>query len=244
MYIQWGGYGIYLIMPEPTIVEYVKNNVFWVSEIDSYSVADYAYSQLGKPDAPQELRALCAELLRYGAAAQTFKGLKTDFLADSMMTAPQRELLGDLNAVEFGDHNRLLGDLEATQVTWVGKSLILDTKVTARFVLDTSGLKGEVDTLTLRVTYTDVQGSTKTVLVEEPEAYGEIATYYSFDFSGLLASELRSVLTVAAYMGDTQVSEALEYSIDTYGAGKIGTLGTLCRALLSYSDSAKAFFQG
>ncbi|MBR6826301.1 MAG: hypothetical protein IKM59_07115, partial [Oscillospiraceae bacterium] len=66
---------------------------------------------------------------------------------------------------------------------------------------------------------------------------------YSFDFDGLLAAELRTVLSAAVYAGDTRLSNTLEYSVDTYCKGKPGTLGTLCQALMAYADSSKAYFE-
>mgnify|MGYP003308154046 CR=1 FL=1 len=62
------------------------------------------------------------------------------------------------------------------------------------------------------------------------------------DFDGLLAAELRTVLYATAYMGETPVSNTITYSVDTYGNGRTGALGALCKALMAYSDCAKDFF--
>lgn len=51
------------------------------------------------------------------------------------------------------------------------------------------------------------------------------------------------MLDVAVYAGDTQLSQTLRYSPDTYGSNKPEQLKYLCRVLLAYSDSAKVFFQ-
>ena len=50
------------------------------------------------------------------------------------------------------------------------------------------------------------------------------------------------VLTAQVYEGDTPVSNSTVFSADTYGNGKTGLLGDLCKALFAYSDSAKAYF--
>jgi hypothetical protein len=47
---------------------------------------------------------------------------------------------------------------------------------------------------------------------------------------------------VAVYEGDTQISDSMCYSADNYGIGKSGTLLDLCKCLVAYSDSAKAYF--
>ncbi|MBP3413548.1 MAG: hypothetical protein J6K89_09845 [Oscillospiraceae bacterium] len=214
----------------------------YYSETDRYSIAQYAYTQLGKTGISPQLQTLCAELLRYGSAAQSFKGYRTAALADGAMTEEQRALLSDLTEVSFGSHNRQLGELSEPTIGWKGKALLLDSKVTLRYVIDTTGYTGRIQDLSLRVSYEDHSGEEKTVLLTDPKVYGSGAGLYSFDFDSLLAAELRTVLYAAVYAGDTQLSDTLEYSVDTYGNNKTGTLGTLCRALMAYSDSAKAFF--
>ncbi len=219
-----------------------KGDVSYVSNPDTYSVAQYAYSQLGKTGISESLKALCANLLHYGSAAQTFKAYRTDALADEAMTTVQEAYLTELDAVIFGNNNRDLGDLASPRVQWAGKTLLLDSKVTLRYVVDVSGYTGNAEELSLRVSYKDFSGTEKTVVLASPQPYGGTAGWYSFEFDGLLAAELRSVLHAAVYAGDTQLSNTLEYSVDTYGNNKTGTLETLCRALMAYSDAAKAFF--
>ena len=219
-----------------------KGQDAYVSKTDTYSVAQYAYSQLGKVGISESLKALCANLLRYGAAAQSYKGYRTDALADERMTATQKAYLTALDTVTYGNYNRDLTDLSAPKVLWVGKALLLDSKVTLRYVVDASGFSGQAEDLTLRITYKDHSGATKTAVVSHPQTYGSVAGRYSFDFDGLLAAELRTVLHAAVYSGSTRLSTTLEYSVDTYGNNKTGALDTLCRALMAYSDTAKAFF--
>ena len=215
----------------------------YCSPEDLYSIADYAYGQMEKSTASQVLKTLCAELLRYGSAAQSYKGYRTDALADRAMTAEQRSYLQDPDTVLFGSCNRVLDDLADPAVTWAGKSLDLGSKVTIRFIVNLSGYTGAPSDLTLRLSYVDQEGGTQTALLTDPVLYREGTPYYAFDFSGLTATELRTTLTGAVYSGDTQVSPTLEYTADTYGNGKTGALKTLCAALFSYSDGAAAYFR-
>ena len=127
-------------------------------------------------------------------------------------------------------------------ITWAGKSLSLESKVVMKFVMDIGTYKGNVEDLVLHVTYEDYQGKEQTALVTGPAAYGTSGTRYAFDFDGLLAAELRSVVKVAVYQGETQLSPTLCYSADTYGNNRTGNLLNLCKALVAYSDSARAFF--
>ena len=219
-----------------------KDGQEYLSKVDTYSVSQYAYSQLNKEGTPEKLKALCADLLRYGKEAQIYKSYRTDSLADASMTEENKAYLSDVEAVAFGNTNKTLTDLESPQITWAGKSLILDSKVCLKFIFSASKYSGSVDGLTLRVSYTDTYGAEKALTLADPELYNEKLGYYAFTFDSLLAAELRSVVSVQVYAGDAPVSYTLQYSADTYGNNKTGTLLELCKALFAYSDSARAYF--
>ena len=209
---------------------------------DEYSIATYAYAQLRKDYAPAALKALCADLLRYGAKAQIYKNYRTDELADAQMTEAQQSYLTELDTVSFANVKSQLNDCANIQAKWSGVGLDLQSKVTVRFVVDCSGYGEDVSDLALAVSYTNIRGEQVTVMVENPQPYYGSQSYYVFDFDGLLAAELRSVLSACVYADGVKVSNTLTYSPDTYGNGKTGDLLTLCRALVAYSDSAKAYF--
>ncbi len=220
-----------------------KNGATYISKEDLYSVGAYAYSQLNKAAASDCLKTLCADLLRYGAAAQTYKGYRTQALADAAMTDAQKAYLSDLNAVSFGSNNQILGDVSEPEVTWAGKTLMLDSKVGVKFVLNASNYSGSIEGLSLRVSYRSYTGEEKSAVLTKLEPYPTGNGWYSFTFDGLIAAELRQVLSAAVFEGERQVSPTLCYSADTYGNNKTGTLLALCKALFAYSDSALAYFQ-
>ena len=219
-----------------------KDGTDYTSTEDIYSVATYAYSQLNKDSTTQKLKVLCAELLRYGSSAQVFKSYRTDALADIAMTQAHRDYLTDLQRVTFSTTNRVVEDLTAPSVTWAGKALNLESKVSLRFIINTANYGGDPETLRLHVTYTDYAGMELTVVLDNCTLYNSNLSYYAFTFDGLLAAELRSDVSVAVYAGNTRVSQTLEYNASTYGNNKTGVLGTLCQALFAYSDAAKAQF--
>jgi hypothetical protein len=185
---------------------------------------------------------LCADLLRYGTEAQVFKSYRTDALADGAMTEAHRAWLSDVEAVTFGNNNRTLADLENPAITWAGKSLNLESKVSLKYVFALSTYTGAVEDLTMKVHYVNHAGETVEAVLTDPVLYNESKNTYSFTFDGLLAAELRTVLDVAIYRGDVRLSQTLRYSADTYGNNRTGQLLILCKALFAYSDSAKAYF--
>ena len=205
-------------------------------------MATYAYYQLNNATAADKLKTLCANLLRYGAAAQTYKGYRTDALVDSAMTDAHRAYLTDLDTVTFGNNNQNLSDLDNPTVQWVGKTLLLDSKITLRYVVNMANYTGKIEDLSLRVRYTNYKGEEVTAVVTGAQPYGTTAGRYSFDFDGLLAAELRCAVSAAVYAGDTRLSGTMIYSVDSYGSNFDGTLGDLCKSMLAYSDVALAYF--
>ena len=221
-----------------------KDGQVYFSAMDDYSIADYAYSQMNKANMPVSLKVLCADLLRYGAKAQIFKAYRTDNLAYAAMTEAHKAFLSDMETVTFGNTNVTLNDLPGASVAWAGKALDLNSKVTLKFIFNPTNYKGSIEDLTLRLTFTAINGETKTVILENAELYNAERNYYAFSFDGLLAAELRTVVSAQVYAGNTPVSATLQYSADTYGNNKTGTLLDLCKALFAYSDSAKTYFAG
>ncbi len=225
-----------------SVLHLIKGDETFTSVEDDYSIACYAYTTLNKPEATDSIKTLCANLLRYGSLAQLYKNYQTDALADEEMTEIHKSYLTDTDTVAFGSNNRLLGDVAEPAITWSGKSMILDSKVTVVYVLNTNGYEGSLEDLRLRVTYEAIDGTTTELELEDLQVYNEATGLYSFKLDTLLAAELRAVVSATVYSGETQVSETLCYSADTYGNGKTGTLAELCKALFAYSDSARAFF--
>ena len=221
-----------------------KDGAMYKSNVDTYSVATYAYSSLDNPGRPESLKVLCANLLRYGANAQSYKSYRTNALADSKMTDAHKAYLTALDSVVFDTINKANEDMTDPSVSIIGKSLNLDSKVTLKFIVELKTYTGDVNDLTVVVNYTDINGVAKSATLTDPQAYDPAKNRYSFEFDGLLAAELRQPLTVAVYSGSTRLSGTIEYSASTYGTGKQGALKTLCQALMAYSDAAKAYFAG
>ena len=219
-----------------------KGGVLYCSNMDSFSVADYAYGMLNSASVNAKIKTVCANLLRYGSAAQTYKSYRTNALVDANMTAAHKAYLTDLNSVALGNTSKQLGDLSNPTVVWLGKTLVLDSKVTVKYVVNVANFTGDASKLSLRVRYTDINGGAKEVVLTNGEIYNNNSNFYAFNFDKLTAAELRTVMSVAVLNGSTQVSETLQFSVDTYGNSISGNLLTLCKAMLAYSDAAKAQF--
>ncbi len=217
-----------------------KDGKVYVSPLDEYSVVTYVTNML-KKDLPEAFRKVCVNLLRYGAASQIYKGHNTDNLADASLTEEQRNLLTDLATVEFGNNNSTLEDLPNATVRFAGKTLVLDSTVAIKIVVDASAFAGTEKDLELRVKFTNTDGEEE-VLTSQATVYNAAKKQYMFVVDQLTAAELREVLECRVYAGDEAVSQTMLYSADTYGNGKSGALLDLCKALFAYCDVAKAYF--
>ena len=220
-----------------------KDGIEYISTTDSYSIATYAYNQLNKEGSADSLRKLCSDLLRYGTAAQIWKGYRLDHLASANMTEAHKSYLTDLNSVRFNSNKDTLKDLTDPTITWYGKALSLENKVVIRFVFNTAKYTGSISDLTLRISYKDASGKTITQVLTEAEKYSAGSSYYAFDVDVLTAAQMRTVVSAAVYAKGVRLSQTTQYSIDTYGNNKSGTLLTLCQAMVAYGDSAAAYFK-
>ena len=227
-----------------SVLHLTKGDEVYISPEDNYSIAYYAYAMMNRENASTLVKTLCANLLRYGSAAQIYKNYHTDCLADEEMTEEQKTYLTDLDTVTFGSANAILSDLENPAISWVGKTLNLESKVSMKYVFSKGSYTGELSDLTLHVSYENTRGEPVSQILSDAEVYNASVGYYAFTLDTLLAAELRSVVSVQIYAGDTPVSCTLQYSADTYGNNKTGALLDLCKALFAYSDSAKAYFAG
>ena len=220
----------------------VKDYTVYESEGIAYSVATYALSQLNKSNTSKELKTLCANLLRYGSLAQQYKIYRTYALADEAMTAEHKAYLTELSSVTFANNYLEIGTPESPSFLWNGKGLDLDTRVgiVLRVQKLDRTLHDNTWKLVVRYRNKDDEQISYEITADKAEI---VEDRYTFTLSCLDASELRNILTVTVCDETGQsLSSTLIYSADTYGNGKTGLLGDLCKALFAYSDSARAFF--
>ena len=212
-----------------------------VYDLGEYSVATYAYTMMGKETTPENVKILCANLLRYGAKAQLYKEYKADDLPDAGLSAEQRAYLTDLNSVEFGERRPVLSDLEGATVTWAGSSMSLDSTISVKLVVNVSKYAGDPSELELHATFINIKGVEESVVLN-PTLYNEKLNLYAFTITQLNAAELRSELTCRVYANGEAVSQTKLHCADNYGNNKTGTILELCQALFAYVDCAKAVF--
>ena len=195
-------------------------------ELDTrdYSVLTYCKNMMGEGDA--KLDKLLADLINYGVELQKALGqepLDTTELDLSAATATDRELVSKLQFVGEPDN----------AATWKSASLILNDAVTVRLTFKT-----ELDISNVTVEIQAAGNTWNLVPVKDESAEN---TYY-VDFNGLNAAQMSEEIYAEVNDGDTAVSCALLYSVETYAYNKQATnLGNLVKAMMKYGDSAAAY---
>ena len=224
----------------------MRDDMCYVSHGDRYSVCEYAMAQMNKDNASAKLKTLCANLLRYGALAQSYKSYRSDALADRYMTEQHRSYLTALDSVTFSNNQLELSNGSGLPFTWIGKGLNLGSRVGLTFRFREKSGTASYEDWRIRVQYRDGKGQLCTCEIPEEDVIETVENgvkYYSFTFSDLSVCELRNVVCFTVVGTDnTLLSSNLIYSAESYCYGKTGTLGDVCKALFAYSDSARAFF--
>ena len=209
----------------------------YTSDTTFYSVAQYAYNQLANDDASDSLRTLLVDMLNYGTEAQLYKG-ETGNLANSMLTEEQKAL-ASADDVELGDDYKMTeGEVAVPAVIMKSGALVLDDSVVIRVYFAAS----DITNLTIKVTGAGKEWTLDASRIQKKE---NDESYY-VDFGHLNPAQMREAISFTAYIGENQVSETVQYSIESYAYSKIvknpdETLIDLLKSMIRYGDAASAY---
>ncbi|MBQ8884778.1 MAG: hypothetical protein IJY62_00165 [Clostridia bacterium] len=214
------------------------------SQVDTYSVKEYAYNRLAASD-DQAFKTLLVDMLNYCAAAQVYFDVNADNLVNADLTAEQ-QALATAGEVSVSD-NSAVTVLNGATAQIVGKSIVFNDSVEVKLYMDLSGVANRAN-VTVKVTYTDAMGEEQTVEKAASEFVYDSATgYYTVKLDGLNAAEMRVVFEATVFDGTTAISDTISYSVETYVYNRLNAstdeaFKALIRELIKYSDSAKAYF--
>ena len=224
-----------------TSVLYATKNEENVQFEKEYSIAEYCYNQLAKEEvqANEKLRTLLVDMLNYGAASQNYTGYNTANLVNADLDDAQKGW-GTSGAPTLTDSlNTAAKTVENATATWIGAALRLTDRVEMKFIIDTASIDG------LTVKFTNAAGDVEHATVASDTFERRAAGGYYVYFDGFDASQMREVVYVTAYNGDTAVSNTIAYSVETYAYAKqnssVPNLGALVIAMMKYGNAAKAY---
>ncbi len=214
----------------------------------TYNPIDYCYYIAGNESSNEKLRTVCADLIKFAAAAQIHFSYNTAHMADEKWTAALDAIATQGDAALSGE--KVITPLEGQSVTITNYSLDISGRTGINFYVRPDAGQA-LETLTLEATYEDMKGQTQTVIVPGSQ-FGPLYNAkvgYLVTVSAMNAAEMQSVVT--AVVKDQQgnvVSNSYATSIAAYAKticdrGTNQSLIPLVKAMVIYGNAARAFFE-
>ena len=225
-------------------LHFVYDGAAYSRDLGTHDLKQYALGRL-RNSASEDYRTLMADLLSYGAAAQTYLGYRNDAPVNVDLNDTEKALTNRAYAPLTGAQDD--GDTGTYPAAITQKEFCLGDKIALYLATDLDK-DSDLSDVTLRIRYTDRLGNAVERRVSGATfAYSETAGGYTVYFDELKASELRSVLTLTLVRGGTQISRTVQYSFDTYveslfAAGIDPAYKALLENTLRYADSARKYF--
>ena len=225
-------------------LHFVYDGAAYSRDLGTHDLKQYALGRL-RNSASGDYRTLMADLLSYGAAAQTYLGYRNDAPVNVDLNDTEKALTNRAYAPLTGAQDD--GDTGTYPAAITQKEFRLGDKIALYLATDLDK-DSDLSDVTLRIRYTDRLGNAvKRQVSGATFAYSEAAGGYTVYFDELKASELRSVLTLTLVRGGTQISRTVQYSFDTYveslfAAGIDPAYKALLENTLRYADSARKYF--
>ena len=225
-------------------LHFVYDGAAYSRDLGTHDLKQYALGRL-RNSASEDYRTLMADLLSYGAAAQTYLGYRNDAPVNVDLNDTEKALTNRAYAPLTGAQDD--GDTGTYPAAITQKEFRLGDKIALYLATDLDK-DSDLSDVTLRIRYTDRLGNAVERQVSGATfAYSEAAGGYTVYFDELKASELRSVLTLTLVRGGTQISRTVQYSFDTYveslfAAGIDPAYKALLENTLRYADSARKYF--
>ncbi|MBQ6159512.1 MAG: hypothetical protein IJK24_01050, partial [Oscillospiraceae bacterium] len=207
-------------------------NEFYGEAIEN-TVKDYIVGELVKTDNTAATRTLCADMLNYGAAAQTYFEYDTDNLVNENLSSA---------AAAAKDQFETKTEAPATLVNGSnGPNLYGSVSVKNRVVLSITGRSlGTEGTVQIQVK-NHANGAVKEVLETT-----KVGSVYTAKFSNVEADEMRTMFDFVALVDGVETGTPLSWSVEGYiRAARLSSDTSaeelaLLNALLVYTDSAAA----
>jgi len=209
-----------------------EGNIFY-GPTQTDSVKDYLMRGLDLATSTDAKKTMYVDMLRYGAVAQTYfdydtDNLVTDDLTEEHLTYATTEIP---EAVDASKAEGGLGTLNT--------SVVLKARVT----LTLSHLKPGANLANMKFVVKDALDGT---VIKELPAYNLNPVMVAADFDDVGAKQMRRLITVTLYDGNTAITDTVTWSVESYVA-KIRATSTdagqidLVNAMLTYGDAVAAY---
>lgn len=228
------------------------------SQLDIYSVKQYAYDRLEKTT-KDTYRTLLVDMLNYGAAAQIHfeKNASSANLVNKDLTPLQQSYATPESEFVLNSVENLIPMNGTPQAYFDGKNLVYDTNVVLAYRMDFSELLGNktvnaiLEAIKMRdvkivFTYNNGKGE-KTLTVPYSKFTKKNNNMYVAYCDCLTPAEMGCTVNATIYDGYVQISDTLQYSIETYvksryGASQSESYKDLMKKMVLYGRTVKTHF--
>jgi len=209
-----------------------EGNIFY-GPTQTDSVKDYLLRGLDLATSTPEKKTMYVDMLRYGAVAQTYFQYDTENLVDADLTEAHMAY-ATMETPEAVDNSKAEGDLGT-----LNTSVVLKARVT----LTLSHLKPGANLANMKFIVKDALDGT---VIKELPAYNLNPVMVAADFDDVGAKQMRRLITVTLYDGDTAITDTVTWSVESYVAKTRATSTDagqidLVNAMLTYGDSVAAY---
>ncbi|MBE6928018.1 MAG: hypothetical protein E7467_05970 [Ruminococcaceae bacterium] len=209
------------------------NGKVFYSECQSMSIKDYMMGRLNSDIATPEMKRMCVDMLKYGAAAQSYMNYDVQNLVTADLTT-QQLALAPQTLPEATDHSTSFGN---------GLQLNTSIQLKSRIVLSLSCIYKPADPS--KLTFVVLDSENGQIIAELPaEVTNGVLCAGVLDDIG--AKDMRKVFMVALYEGGKIISKSTIWSIESYVAKQRTTSKdskhiAMLDAMLAYGDSVAIY---
>jgi len=207
-------------------------NIFY-GPTQADSVKDYLMRGLDLATSTDAKKTMYVDMLRYGAVAQTYFQYDTENLVDADLTEAHMAY-ATMETPEAVDNSKAEGGLGT-----LNTSVVLKARVT----LTLSHLKPGANLANMKFIVKDALDGT---VIKELPAYNLNPVMIAADFDDVGAKQMRRLITVTLYDGDTAITDTVTWSVESYVAKTRATSTDagqidLVNAMLTYGDAVAAY---
>jgi len=209
-----------------------EGNIFY-GPTQADSVKDYLLRGLDLATSTPEKKTMYVDMLRYGAVAQTYFDYDTDNLVSD-----------DLKEAHLAYATTVIPEaVDGSKAEGGRGTLNTSVVLKARVTLTLSNLKPGANLANMKFIVKDALDGT---VIKELPAYNLNPVMVAADFDDVGAKQMRRLITVTLYDGDTAITDTVTWSVESYVA-KIRATSTdavqidLVNAMLTYGDAVAAY---
>lgn len=220
----------------------VKNGTTLESQVDTYSVKEYAYNRLDKTS-NATYRTVLVDMLNYGAEAQTHFKKNAGHLVNANLTATQQAYGTSLNGFSVSNCENLIG-LNGATASFEKKNLLFDTNVVLAYRMEFASTQNMAN---VKVVFQYNNGTMNKSLTVPSSKFTKSDGKYVAYCDCLLPKEMGCTVNATIYDGSKAISGTLQYSIESYVANRLtesssDTYKTLLKRMVLYGRAVKTHF--